>query len=448
LPSTNIGPSAGSALSTGVENLHSATNGGIDTTANLLPDPGTERADTLTVTYQTYAQDAADNLTGVDEASFAYSASVNADNQITSTTLNAQTQTYTRDANGNITEDRKHTYRWDAENRLIQVMVKSGGQVSQFLYDGLSRRVRHIEQATTTTETRYLWCGEQLCQQRDSADAVTARYYAQGEQHLGAITQSLYYAQDHLGSVIATTDSAGNTLGSAEYTAYGRTLTQSGTQADFGYAQMYRHGATGLYLTHYRPYDPDTGRWLARDPIGEEGGLNLYGSVGNNPIGRIDPSGLADVRIWNYRGSGPNDAWGHASMSINSGSTHISWWPGGQRDYVSETLNLYSAPANPGQSLNDDIYLEEQGPDEIIHLDNLDEDAIAEWWAEYQRNREWFALGRNCAATVAAALAAGGGDYHVPFYPKPVVWTPASVRAYAEAIQRAGKGVVFEPWTR
>jgi RHS repeat-associated protein len=291
-----VGPVIGSVSVAGtVKAVQSAAGDAVGTVEELIPNPNPARSpSTPNVTYQTYTQDAADNLTGIDEASYAYSASVNSDNQITGTTLNGQTQAYTRDANGNITEDRKHFYQWDAENRLIQVTVKSGGQVSQFLYDGLSRRVRHIEQATTTTEARFLWCGEQLCQQRDSADAVTARYYAQGEQHLGAITQSLYYAQDHLGSVIATTDSAGNILGSAEYTAYGRTLSQSGTQADFGYAQMYRHGATGLYLTHYRPYDPDTGRWLARDPIEEDGGLNLYAYVGNNPVTGTDFTGLCE----------------------------------------------------------------------------------------------------------------------------------------------------------
>ncbi len=37
-----------------------------------------------------------------------------------------------------------------------------------------------------------------------------------------------------------------------------------------------------MYLA--RPYDPNMGRWLSRDPIGEEGGVNLYGFVGNRPI--------------------------------------------------------------------------------------------------------------------------------------------------------------------
>ena len=39
-------------------------------------------------------------------------------------------------------------------------------------------------------------------------------------------------------------------------------------------------------------YDPDQGRWLSRDLIGEEGGLNLYGYVGNSPVSGFDPLGL------------------------------------------------------------------------------------------------------------------------------------------------------------
>jgi RHS repeat-associated protein len=48
----------------------------------------------------------------------------------------------------------------------------------------------------------------------------------------------------------------------------------------------------GLYSYGYRFYDPQTQRWLSRDPINEAGGINLYGFVGNSPLNRIDPFGL------------------------------------------------------------------------------------------------------------------------------------------------------------
>jgi RHS repeat-associated protein len=41
-------------------------------------------------------------------------------------------------------------------------------------------------------------------------------------------------------------------------------------------------------------YNPSTGRWLNRDPIAEEGGLNLYGFVHNNPVSSVDANGFAN----------------------------------------------------------------------------------------------------------------------------------------------------------
>jgi len=42
-------------------------------------------------------------------------------------------------------------------------------------------------------------------------------------------------------------------------------------------------------------YNPMTGRWLTRDPIGERGGINLYQFVGNNPVNFADPFGLMGI---------------------------------------------------------------------------------------------------------------------------------------------------------
>src|SRR5438034_1360601 len=72
---------------------------------------------------------------------------------------------------------------------------------------------------------------------------------------------------------------------------------------DFRYAGMFYHADSGLYLTHYRVYDPVTARWLSRDPLGEGEGVNLSAYVGNNPINLTDPLGLSDdcANSWTCR---------------------------------------------------------------------------------------------------------------------------------------------------
>jgi RHS repeat-associated protein len=57
---------------------------------------------------------------------------------------------------------------------------------------------------------------------------------------------------------------------------------------------MFSHQASGLYLTLNRAYDPYSGRWLSRDPAGEQviSSTNLYAYVGDNPVNLTDANGL------------------------------------------------------------------------------------------------------------------------------------------------------------
>jgi len=66
----------------------------------------------------------------------------------------------------------------------------------------------------------------------------------------------------------------------------------AGPDADFGYRGYYVHQRSGLNFTSHRACSPPLGRFLSRDPIEENGGINLYAYVGNNPINFADPSGL------------------------------------------------------------------------------------------------------------------------------------------------------------
>ena len=58
------------------------------------------------------------------------------------------------------------------------------------------------------------------------------------------------------------------------------------------------HGAAGLYYYGYRFYEPNLQRWLNRDPLGEDGGINLYEFCDNDPVNYFDSLGLKKCYKW------------------------------------------------------------------------------------------------------------------------------------------------------
>jgi RHS repeat-associated protein len=78
-----------------------------------------------------------------------------------------------------------------------------------------------------------------------------------------------------------------------EFTSFGTAPTHhdpSGFGGQFGY---YTDTETGLLCLTHRYYDPGTGKFINRDPIGYGGGMNLYGFADGNPVNESDPSGLS-----------------------------------------------------------------------------------------------------------------------------------------------------------
>lgn len=141
--------------------------------------------------------------------------------------------------------------------------------------------------------TSYVWCDAGICQARNAGNAVTRAYYGEGEVVPGAPAQLYYYGADQIGSVRRVFASSGGAPAYA-YDPYGSALQGTAPLTDFGYAGMFWHADSGLYLTQYRAYDPAVGRWLSRDPIGEgsDPAANLYLYVQDNPVNLVDPSGL------------------------------------------------------------------------------------------------------------------------------------------------------------
>ncbi len=105
-------------------------------------------------------------------------------------------------------------------------------------------------------------------------------------------------------SVIGLRDQSGALAASYEYDDYGNVVNSSGSYAKknpFRYSTKYTDDETaansgprcGLVYYGLRFYNPESGRFINRDPIEESGGLNLYGFMGNSPVNGFELLGLS-----------------------------------------------------------------------------------------------------------------------------------------------------------
>ena len=101
-------------------------------------------------------------------------------------------------------------------------------------------------------------------------------------------------------------DANGGVVASYTYDAFGKLIAKSGPLADFfrhRFSTKYFDIETGLYHYGYRFYHPALMRWLNRDPIEENGGVNLYGFCGNNGVVKYDKFGLAHFEVRKLSGA-------------------------------------------------------------------------------------------------------------------------------------------------
>ncbi len=173
------------------------------------------------------------------------------------------------------------------------------GTTADYKYDPFGRR---IEKAVTiggvTTTSRYIYDGPNIMAEYDASNAVVNKY-----THNLAIDdplalqtggQTYYYHKDAQGTVTQITDTAGATVQTYAYDAYGNIKTPSIAIAQpYLYTGREYDPETGLYFYRARQYDAKTGRFLQKDPIGfSAGDVNVYRYVQNNAVNWIDPLGL------------------------------------------------------------------------------------------------------------------------------------------------------------
>lgn len=102
-----------------------------------------------------------------------------------------------------------------------------------------------------------------------------------------------FFINDHLGTPQKIVNNSGQVVWSAAYLPFGKAQVTTETVANhFRFPGQYYDAESGLHYNRHRYYDPETGRYITADPIGLEGGVNLYSYVLNNPTNRTDVNGL------------------------------------------------------------------------------------------------------------------------------------------------------------
>ena len=244
---------------------------------------------------------------------------------------------YEYDAAGNLTKDGTRYYYWDYENRLTKVkLVSDSSDVAEYTYDAQRRRVETIGCATDVTMRFYL-DGWSVLEERDGSDVVQAEYVL-GPRIDEYVTmtrngKTYRYQQSPLtGNVWNLSSSEGGAESTWYYDVYGRhmTIVAGGTESYNPYwftGRREEFGTTFMYFRN-RMYDPDTGRFVNRDPIGYKDGMSLY-------LAYFAPSGRDPMGLWKrlkdhqWRAEQGDTLWSLAAKEEygGDGGNHVCLWP-------------------------------------------------------------------------------------------------------------------------
>jgi len=270
-----------------------------------------------------YGYDSLYRLTGVNgsdaKESFAYDSlanrisstdytdwNYNSNNQLTGYGVTA----FQYDNHGNMVErtvaGQKNGFDYSVDNRLEKITDNSGATVGAYYYDPFGRR---LWKDVAGNRTYFHYNDEGLAGEYDAGGNELRTYgwqpgSAWSTNPLFVQIEDVYYwyQNDHLGTPQKII--AGNGA-----------LVWQGMQDAFGRLDITVEDITnnlrfpGLYYNWHRYYDPQIGRYISIDPIGLDGGINLYAYVGGNPLMSIDPFGLKaeccpneKVSVWVCKG--------------------------------------------------------------------------------------------------------------------------------------------------
>lgn len=186
---------------------------------------------------------------------------------------------------------RTQSHHWNGD-RLTAVEIGAGTRV-KFAYDAMDRRIRK----DADRQTRFFWDGHHLlAEDVDGAGVREFVYYPRSYVPLAIIDQQgkvFYFQNDQNGVPHELVDETGREVWSACYDAWGRVtrLLVDEVSNPIRLQGQYEDGETGLHYNRFRYYDPVLGAFICRDPLGLEGGINVY-KLAPNVWRFADPLGL------------------------------------------------------------------------------------------------------------------------------------------------------------
>jgi RHS repeat-associated protein len=248
------------------------------------------------------------------------------------------------DSNGNMTVksegSKRRMFFWDYENRLTEVRDRKSRV--KYIYDALGRRVQRYL-VGGKENTKYTYDGLDVVLD-DNSGVLTKYQNGPGIDNKLKVTAggvSQYFLQDHLGSTIALTNSSGSVTSSANYDAFGNSITNN-LATRYQYTGREYDDFTGLDYYRARWYAPNIGRFISEDPVGFVGGINFYGYVKNDPFFYKDPLGHnACVASWAADGS--------IAGAVIGGGVGLVGVVGGVAVVVTEPAGLYLGAAACGR---------------------------------------------------------------------------------------------------
>ena len=230
--------------------------------------------------------------------------------------------TYTYDLRGNrirkLFQGQATDYGYDAQDRLISITTE--GSKAVYDYDAYNRRIaktlyRADESGWKKIETtQFLYLNNSeiaACDSENHLFELRILGKAFGGELGASVALELHgnvYVpiHDHLGHVSCLLDLNGNVTESYRYGAFGEEsiYDASGNRMDaslnpWRYCGKRHDPESGLIYFGLRYYDPLTATWTSPDPLGYEGGPNLYAFVLNNPFIYCDLQGLFALPSWN-----------------------------------------------------------------------------------------------------------------------------------------------------